>query len=492
MPFWVKSRGYGNSTFSDRRRIVVFGTAEQGGGGAYSLMTSARRQQSRRRQARNILGAGGARSVSDILGGRSPAELLSLPPSPPCTFRAARAQAAPSLVFGGGNDTMKLTRSAASDIVERTDARWRKEIASGNFSPSPEAVRAIRQDAVLMDFALAAALDIAPWRRNDGVNLYYDRDASGGAHRIQKIRKTGDCWVYRKLPDNPVWHWNFYRRDAMITIAELSPILADFNPRRAADYRKICLWFLILGRECGRASATKPANTPGKERKIYGRLAFLRLAAKHPSLSLQTRIILGVQWCAARGYLCQRKPYLAAKMAARAAGLPEDEQFLRKRVFRILSLFRSEMWDLLSAKTMPWREFLSWQSRVNSRLAAGGHAAEFRVMITLWRCCLTRERGLWRWTGWHLIPGGDLRRHAQAAKRVATTAGCCKPTAARALSFADFAGLFVFSGAWVSMSPGIWGKTLKAQTAAAADYIRERLTVAIEMTGALARVSQGP
>lgn len=449
--------------------------------------------------------------LADILQGIPPAAHTAPSAAAPrrrlpsgTALPAAAARTAP-IVFGAPDDALSITRGKAQDVIAAVNAEWQKQRnIAGVAKAAAAAGSCIRQDKTLMDFALGASLDICPWRRPNGENIFYDQEGNG--YKVRSIRKTGDVWVDFKAATDKSgkWQWHYFQRGAIITIASFNPMLARLNAGKTEDLHAIILWFVLLAQKlnrqqkpCAPSGGVKKADVAGMigGRRVYSRLAHLRLASKHSALSVQTRILLAFIWCGGNGYLSGRKLHIVAKMTARAAGLPEDPRFLQRRVLRVLALCQNEVWDALTAKKMTFADFNEWRGRVVARLADGGHAAEFRLFMILWHFCLTHDKGAWRWRGWHKITAFAVRAHSHAARRMSGHARCHKTTARRALAIFSVSGLFSFAtGAMVCVTPGYWGAALMQRISKIASFLSltRRIGHHQKLIGNLAASPQAP
>ncbi|MGI9251748.1 MAG: hypothetical protein ACR2PR_11220 [Pseudohongiellaceae bacterium] len=367
----------------------------------------------------------------------------------PCKTAADVAPSNAHWVFGGASERISSRRNEVRDILLSVEKQWSAN--PDGLAIGKTALAELRTDEALMDFALMAALDAIPQRsfiNGRSGNFYY---CGQERFRVRKIRKTGTIWIDRRTAGTS-WDYRHFNKDAFSTIIKIHPLLRGLSPQDPTDFKRILLYFVLLAKATGRNVATKISG----QARIYGRRAFLALAAKHPALKDQTRVMFAVMALAAKGDISKNFSIFVQKTLA-AAALPIECQ---RQVRRTLGIFRDEVWDLLNAGHFGWNDFVKWQRTVISRLADNNAAAEFRAIWRVWEFCLTREAGKWRWRGWHTLPRGDCRKDAGSAKRLASIAQTCKTTAWRILRLGQVIGFFEMSGIAICLSAGLWGKAL--------------------------------
>ena len=359
-------------------------------------------------------------------------------------------------VFGGADNCLTMRRAEVRRVLNKIEHRFKGE--EGRSIPR-EQFLAMRQDEALMDFALMAALNARPYRHNhNGAvrNIYY---ADGGRYRVRKIRKTGDCWIDYRQEGAADWDFRHFKNNAFSVVCSLHPLLRGLRADDPGDFKRIILWFSLIAKAVGR----RPAIRGNAGRRLHGRTAFFGAIARHPGMRVQTRVMFGAMSVAAKG-VSPRDFRDAVQKAMSAAGLGGEHGRVAQRT---LGAVRGEIYDWIHAGGFRWRNFLSWKEQVIIRLTGAGRAAEFRGLWKAWEFCLSRERGSWRWEGWHLIPGRGLRRDAGAARRLANATRTSKQTAERTLRTGEFIGFFERSGISICLSPGLWGAALRRKMKAA-------------------------
>ena len=100
---------------------------------------------------------------------------------------------------------------------------------------------------------------------------------------------------------------------------------------------------------------------------------------------------------------------------------------------------------------------MQWADSLFHSTASAGRAAQFRAVWQVWRRCLSREEGGWRWRGFHYFSATGRRNDSGLALRLAGSAGVCKKTATMTLELLSAAGLIAVSGCNISLRAGVWG-----------------------------------
>ena len=355
-----------------------------------------------------------------------------------CTLGGkSRGAAEKQHCFGGAGEQagFVVSDTRMREIARETEMRVKSGVSGGDM-------KVLGKDLALLDFALGHALDIAPRRPNGLWNVY--RTPEGVEYRVRRVRKTGDVWVDRRNAGEK-WNVKHFRESAVRVIMRLR----GENPGLQKDYAQFAGYLSVLAKMCARDGARRGDG------RIYSRRAAIRLMAKHPVLTMQTRALLGMVWCAGDGGgFLRADRRKRARLIMTAAGLNEEHSQTAMRAAALAD-------DLpTTAGVIRWKDVMAWADSLFHKTAKDNRAAQFRTVWQIWRQCLSYEEGAWRWRGYHHFSSTGRRTDTGLSLRLAGSAGVCKKTAAMTLELLAAGGLISVAGCSVCLRAGVWGINL--------------------------------